>query len=181
METWKEIKGYEGIYEVSDLGSVRTCKGKITYTERHGIRCWKQRIMKPKGYTPKTGYRISLWKDGKQKDYLVARLVAFTFLGGDIKDRWLTVNHKDGNRMNNHIDNLELISLADNIRHGFETGLYTSQKQVKIKNLITNETITFRNHSLASRYLGKSHGFIHLRIKKQKYIIDDLYKIELEE
>ena len=75
MEVWKDIPNYEGIYEVSNLGRIRTHKDKITYTKRHGKRKWKQRIMKFKGITPKTGYRISLWKDGKQKDLLVARML----------------------------------------------------------------------------------------------------------
>ena len=168
MEIWKEIKGYEGIYEVSDLGKIRTCEGKTTNSVRHGIRVWKQRIMKYKGYTPNTGYRVTLWKDKKPKDFLVSRLVAFTFYDKDISERWLTVNHIDGDRMNNVLSNLELVSLGDNIRHGFETGLYTSQKETKILFKSTNEVITFRSISLAERYLGLNHGRIYDFKKKNK-------------
>ena len=82
-EIWKDIKGYSG-YQVSNLGRVRT-HNKTTYTEKHGERHWKNRILKFKPdynsrYKEKqgTGYRVTLWKNGKGKDYLVARLVATT-------------------------------------------------------------------------------------------------------
>ena len=126
QEIWKAIPHYEGIYEASNFGRIRTCEGKITQTQHHGIRHWKQRILKPKGETYATGYKVTLWKDGKSKDWLVARLVAMTFLG----ESNLTVNHIDGNRFNNCIENLEWCSLADNIKKGFELGLYKNQKNV---------------------------------------------------
>lgn len=177
MEIWKDIVGYEEIYEVSSYGRIRTVEGKKTYTQLHGTRIWKQRVLKYKGYTPQTGYRVSFYKNGEQKDFLVSRLVAFTFYNEDINNRKLTVNHKDGNRMNNMIENLELISLADNIRHGFETGLYKCQKQTKIKNLMTGEILVFRNQVIASRFFNKNVGFINGRIKKRKLMIDDTYEI----
>ena len=166
MEIWKDIKGYEELYQASSLGRIRTHENKTTYTERHGDRKWKQRIMKYRGYTPKTGYRVSLWKDGKTKDFLVARLIAFTFLDGDISNPKLTVNHINGDRMDNRIENLELISLADNIRHGFDNGLYPSCKKTTIYNLESGEEQTFRSMSLASKYLAKCVGFISELCKK---------------
>ena len=66
-EIWKAIPNYEGIYEASSFGRIRTCEGKTTFTKRHGIRHWKQRILKPKGETYATGYRVSLWKNRKKK------------------------------------------------------------------------------------------------------------------
>ena len=91
MELWKDIPGYEGIYEASTNGRIRTKKSKTTYTEKHGVRTWKSRILKGRGNNKQTGARVSLWKDGKYKDHLVARLIAYTFLG--IPDKKLTVNH----------------------------------------------------------------------------------------
>ena len=79
MEEWKEIPGYEKLYEASTYGNIRTCEGKVTRTERHGERLWKQRVLKQK--TDKGGYkRVSLWKDGRGKTHLVHRLVSSTFL-----------------------------------------------------------------------------------------------------
>jgi len=54
-EAWKEITGYEGLYEISNLGRVRTAKDKTTYSEKHGKRTWKQRTLKQK--TDKNGYK----------------------------------------------------------------------------------------------------------------------------
>ena len=78
---WRDIPEYEGIYQASNYGDIRTVEGKTTYTKLHGKRVWKSRVLKGKGdhFTP--GRRVSLWKDGKSKDYLVSRLVAMTFLG----------------------------------------------------------------------------------------------------
>jgi hypothetical protein len=168
MEVWKDIPSYEGIYEASNIGRIRSHINKTTITKTGKLRHWKQRVLKPKGITPKTGYRVSLWKDGKQKDFLVARLIATTFLENLI-DTKMTVNHKDGNRFNNDINNLEWLSLADNIRHGFETGLYTYQKKIKLTNIDSKEECIFRNLSLASRFLEKNNGYISGQIIRGKF------------
>jgi hypothetical protein len=179
MEIWKDIKDYEGVYQVSDLGRIKTHENKKTYTKRHGERKWKQRVMKFRGYTPKTGYRVSLWKDGKMKEYLVSRLVAFSFLGGDINDRRLTVNHKDGNRMNNILDNLELVSLKENIQHGFENGLYSSCKTTILISKDDGTRFIFYSISKASLFLGRNVGYISNLIKKGIYETEE-YLIKIE-
>lgn len=80
MENWKEIPGYEGLYEASDQGRIRTCEGKTTRNARYTKRVWKQRVLKPKKTRRKKNglydYHVSLWKDGHEKTWLVSRLVA---------------------------------------------------------------------------------------------------------
>ncbi len=77
-EIWKPIPGYEGLYDASSLGRIRSSPGKITSSARFDKRIWKTRIMKfkcapnPKG---RDDYRVTLWKDGKCIDYLVSRLI----------------------------------------------------------------------------------------------------------
>jgi hypothetical protein len=126
MEQWKAIPGYEGLYEASTLGQIRTVEGKITSNARYPRRVWKQRILKLKYELRKSGQhkdaRVCLWKDGKEKTFLVSRLVAMTWCRGYAEG--LTVNHKDGNPMNNYYENLEWITLADNIKHAMKNGLY---------------------------------------------------------
>ena len=168
MERWKDIPNYEGIYQASNCGRIRTHKDKTTYTEKHGIRKWKQRILKYKSKSVNPGYRVSIWKNGKFKDYLVARLVATTFLENLINTN-MTVNHKDGNRLNNNINNLEWLSLADNIRHGFETGLYTCQKPIKLINKQTQEEFYFRNISLCNKFLDKNSNYINYKRKRNQF------------
>lgn len=180
-EIWKDIPNYKG-YQVSNTGKVRT-HNKITYTKKHGKRHWKDRILKYKCINKnayKTGYKVDLWKDGKSKTFLVARLVAFTFYDEDINNHKLTVDHIDGNRLNNNLDNLELVSLAENIKRGFENGLYTVQKKVKIIDKKTRKEIIFNNLSKGSQYMYYNKRYLSEKIKKNIFE-NDKYKWELVE
>jgi hypothetical protein len=175
-EIWKDIPDYNG-YQVSNLGRVRTYN-KVTYTERHGTRGWRNRILKFKGQTYKTGYRVDLWKDGKPHTMLVARLVAFTFYNEDINNHELTVDHIDGNRFNNNLENLELVSLAENIRRGFKNGLYTTQTGVKVYDKKSKKVKEFMSLSKASVAIGKSNCYLSGKIKQNKFENEE-YKWEI--
>jgi hypothetical protein len=111
MPTWKDIKGYEGIYQVSDTGEVKSLDrmtiyrmyGKESPTFITGKPLCKRR--------DKYGYnKVVLCKDGRAKAFMVHRLVAEAFI--DNVDNLATVNHKDMNKRNNNVKNLEW---ADNI------------------------------------------------------------------
>ena len=175
-EIWKDIPDYLG-YQVSNKGRVRT-HNKTTYTKLHGIRHWKDRILHYKGNTYKTGYRVDLWKNGTNKTLLVARLVAFTFYNEDINNHKLTVDHIDGNRFNNNIENLELVSLAENIRRAFKTGLQSNQIKIKLFNKKTEEIKIFRNLREASEFLNKNRAYLSMCIKRNKFENNE-YKWEL--
>lgn len=161
-EKWLDIPNYIG-YQVSNLGRIRTFNKK-SYTEKHGVRHWKDRILKFKGDSNKTGYRVDLWNNGKPKTFLVARLVAYTHFGLNINDKNTTVNHKDGNRFNNNLSNLEVISLADNIRHAFDAGLMP-YKKVKVIRKNDNKEFVFRSMVKASEFIGKNHSYISNKTK----------------
>lgn len=162
-EIWKDIKEYRG-YQVSNLGRIRT-HNKTTFTNAHGVRHWQDRILKLKDNSYRTGCRVILWKDGKPHTLLVARLVAFTFYNEDIKDKYLTVNHIDGNRLNNNINNLELVSLKENIQHGFRTGLYKTPKKVKIIDKITGTIIIPSSLAEGSKIIGFNEGYLSDKIR----------------
>ena len=174
-EIWKDIKNYDG-YQVSNLGRIRT-HNKVTQTNRHGHRNWKDRILKYKGKTYKTGYRVDLWKNGKSKSFLVARLVAFTFFNEDINNKELTVDHIDGNRFNNNINNLELVSLKENIKRAFKNGLMSQCKKIKLINN-KNDEKEFISMSEASKYMNYNKGYISEKIKKGIYKNEN-YKWEI--
>jgi hypothetical protein len=173
MEKWKPIPGYEGIYEASNSGKIRTASGKTTKNARFPARKWKQRILKAKTQARKNGkhydLRVSLWKDGKGKTFLVSRLVAMTWCQGFSEE--MTVNHKDGNPLNNAAENLEWVSLRKNIQHAFSSGIATNQKSVTLI-APDGSAVSFRSLSEASRHLGRNNGYISCCMERNKNIYD---------
>ena len=102
-EIWKNIAGYEGLYEVSSFGRVRS------------LRFGKTKILKP-GKNKKGYLRVSLCKNGKQKTFFVHRLVAQAFL--ENPQNLPQINHKDENKQNNRLENLEWCSCDYNNNYG---------------------------------------------------------------
>ena len=179
VEVWKNIPDYPG-YEVSNFGRVRT-HNKITY--KQGVkRCWKDRVLKPRKSSNKYGrndYRVELWNNGKHKSFLVARLVAFTFFEVDISNSETTVNHIDGNSLNNNLSNLELVSRKENIQHAYRTGLYKNvTKKVKITDKITGTIIFPSSLSEGSKLMYKNQGYLSSKIINNIFE-DEKYKWEL--
>jgi hypothetical protein len=105
QEIWKDIKGYEGLYQISNLGNVKSLPRKVNKRKCEEI--IKVPTISNKGY-----YRISLCKNGKIKYYAIHRLVAEAFIPN--YDNLPCVNHKDCNTKNNIVDNLEWITYKDN-------------------------------------------------------------------
>lgn len=104
-ERWEDIKGYEGLYQVSDLGRVKGLKRKVKNNGGHSI--IKEKIKKSViGYN-KRGERwlwTPLWKNGKVRNCRISRLVAQAFI--DNPNNYLEVDHIDRNTFNNNISNL---------------------------------------------------------------------------
>lgn len=104
-EIWKDIKDYEELYQVSNLGRVKRKKYKKIFCEK---------ILKQK--TDRRGYkRIILSKQGKTKIYLVHRLVANAFIENKYNKPY--INHKDENTSNNKVDNLEWVTNSENLKY----------------------------------------------------------------
>lgn len=170
MEEWRDIPGYVGIYEASTFGRIRSKEGKMTYSAKHGARCWKQRILKQKVCRNKKGRieaRVDLWKDGAHKTFLVSRLVAMTWIPGYSPE--LTVNHRDGSPLNNKADNLEWVPLADNIKRSFSDGLHSNCKQIRLQS--GNRIYHHDSMAEASRSLGRNKGYIHNCLRKSRPIL----------
>lgn len=119
MEIWKDILGYEDHYQVSNLGNIRTkehcvpCKGGK-------IRVIKSRLREPQT-NPKGYLIVVLSKENKLKTFTVHQLVAQAFIPGFIKGT--EVNHKDGNKADSSVDNLEVSNHSHNQLHAVAAGL----------------------------------------------------------
>ena len=134
-EIWKDVVGWEDIYEVSNLGRIRTKLRILMYDKGLGRgvepktvypRIRKQKLNKHTGYL-----MVGLNGKGKAINVTVHSMVAHAFIQYYEPQgigRGLCTNHIDGNKLNNRVDNLEVIPLEDNVRHMFRTGLSSSTK-----------------------------------------------------
>ena len=139
MEHWKEIAGYEGLYEVSDKGRVKSLK--------YG----KEKILKPSN-NPRGYLQVCLYKDGNRKQLLVHRLAAEAFIQNP--NNLETVNHKDEDKTNNTVGNLEWMTLEDNI-------IYSQARQVQMFDKKTGELLaTFPSTMKTERVTGIANQHI---------------------
>ena len=145
---WKPVNGYEGLYEVSDSGDVRSCDRYIKTDILHvKSRLIKGRILRQA--TKNNGYNaVDLCKEGKVKTTAVHRIVAEAFLPNPNGLRF--VNHKDSNRRNNSVCNLEWVTSSENRMHGISQGNVTFRS---IKVLCIETGIVFEKAYKAAKWL----------------------------
>lgn len=142
-EEWRDVIGWEELYEVSNFGRVRT-KYRVMYYDRGLGRGLEPKTVYPRirkqKFNKKTGYlMIGLNGKGRSKNVTVHSMVAHAFIKyyePQGAGKGYCTNHIDGNKLNNNVSNLEVISLADNVRHMFKTGLCSSSHRVKYNNKI---------------------------------------------
>ncbi len=112
-ELWRYVKGFDEQYMVSNFGRVLNFKSNAILKQSTNYK----------------GYKVvSLLKDGKPKQKRVHRIVAKAFIGETDKKGADQINHKDGNKSNNHISNLEWCTPKENINHAIQTGLWNYEK-----------------------------------------------------
>ena len=145
QEIWKPIAECNGEYYVSSWGRVKSCKKG------------KEIILKP--CLHKKGYLlISLRTNKNKKTYHIHRLVAQTFIIN--YENKLTVNHKDGNKKNNNIDNLEWMTHQENVEHAIK-----NQLDIRVKPVIDILTgLQFISIAEASRSIGECRHKHRMRI-----------------
>ena len=118
-EIWKDIKDYEGLYQVSNFGNVKSLT-------RNGTKGGLIKLVNRHGYL-----RARLWKNKVLQTIGVHRLVAQAFTP-NIYDKE-QVNHIDGNKLNNNANNLEWVSHSENMEHAYNNGLVKTKKVAQIK------------------------------------------------
>lgn len=125
-EEFRDITGYEGLYQASDLGRIKSLERKVK--TKNGYRIVREKILKTS--KDKNGYLlVNLHKNNKMKTHRVHRIIAQTFIPNH--ENLPQINHIDENTTNNSVNNLEWCSLVYNINYG--TGIYRRSEKSKKK------------------------------------------------
>lgn len=146
MEIWKDISGYENVYLASNLGRIKSLPKKTRKGER---------VLSPiKGVNY---FTVDLVKDKKVKKYLVHRLIAETFIGN--LENKPQVNHINGIKTDNRIENLEWVTRSENQLHSIRAGLRTTNgiKNSQCK-LSEKEVLIILNDNRKYKYIAEQYN-----------------------
>jgi len=160
MEIWKKVVGFESTHEVSNLGNLRTLDRYVKHY-KGGLRLYKG---KPKTFRlNRDGYsRTNIKTNGNSKDFTVHRLVAKAFIPNP--ENYKAVNHINGIKTDNRVENLEWCSYSQNTTHAVKNRLIETK-------LIDEQAIEIFNSNLSQRKLAAIYGVNHTivcRIKNKK-------------
>ena len=154
LNEWKPIKGYEGFYEISNKGEIRSCE-KVIFQPGHGYRKIKEYNMHP--WDNGKGYKVvTLSKNGTRKNHYVHRLVAEHFIPNP--NNLIEINHIDYDKSNNKVNNLEWTDRVSNVRYSAEHMRHPRTK-----------THSNTGHYYISRKKGYDDLYVITVDKKTKY------------
>lgn len=166
-EVWKDIEGYEGLYQISNLGRVRSLDRKIEYSNGH-IVLHKGKMLKPFPDKGREYLNVNLNKNGKNTKFRINRLVALAFISNE--EHKSQVNHKDENKQNNRVDNLEWVTPKENSNWGtrsLRSGL-SRRKAIWGYNIINGSIIEFNSLAEAEK-VGFGHSTISACLHHRKH------------
>lgn len=186
-EIWKDVPGYEGYYQVSNLGQVkaieRIYKQRNGLTGRDNYRTYPEQTIFVE--TDRDGYlKVRFSKGGKQKKFFVHRLVALTFIPNP--ENKPEVNHKSGIKVDNCASNLEWVTTSENQQHAHDNKLYDCQRgerngHAKLSELDVREIHAlsikgFTQESLAAKFGVKSTTISRILAgKRWRHVYLELY------
>lgn len=165
-EVWKPVQGYEGLYEISNLGRLKSPQ-KVVNGKEGRLHTLKERMLNPR--VNQTGYyHTALYKNGKPKWYTVHRMVALSWI--DNPENKPHINHKDSNRLNNRVDNLEWCTHGENMKHGFLYGNKTQKGEKNNAAKITREIAEavralYAEGNLTQWQVGERFGLARCHVK----------------
>jgi hypothetical protein len=162
IEIWKDIVGYEGLYQVSNFGQVKSLNYNHTGEEK---------ILKP-GKNNKGYLFVNLCKNGKVKHFLIHRLVATMFIENFLNKPY--INHIDCNPKNNNVDNLEWVTQQENIQYASKLGRLQiaelgkkNNKPLIAINLTTKKETYFNSQTEAAKQLNLCPQSINYVLKNK--------------
>lgn len=151
QEIWKDVNGYEGLYQISNLGRVKSFRASTKYGSPDEM------ILKPSLIN--SGYGVvTLYGNGKRRKYQVHRLVATEFVKNP--NNFPCINHKDENKLNNCVDNLEWCTYQYNNNYGTARirAAKARTKQIRQKTLNNEILATYQSLNIASVLLKIDYG-----------------------
>ncbi len=151
MEEWRDVKGFESLYKVSNMGQVMNKHGDIMHQANNGV-----------GYL-----QVQLSKDGKSKHFYVHRIVANAFI--ENPENKPQINHKDGNKQNNNVDNLEWCTNRENSIHACTRSPRRKKGVVQLDAKTFQEIKKFQTIQQAERQTGIRHERISGACRETKH------------
>ena len=153
-ENWKPVVGYTGLYEVSDIGNVRSLDR--VYPDKNGrVRTYKGKVLSPA--TIGRGYKVvALCKEGKQSQKYIHKIIAESFLGHTPDGYNQVIDHIDDCRSNNSVENLQIISHRKNTSKGWKLKKNKTSSHIGVCRIKSREGIFQANIQLDGKntYLG---------------------------
>lgn len=155
-EIWKDVKGYEGYYQVSNMGRVKSMR--VLKTPKNGAICRKNSFLSTKATHDNRYIIVALCRDGEIKPTPVHRLVAEAFIPNP--NNLPFVNHKDENPQNNHVDNLEWCTHEYNLRyslelHGMKKPRKHQAQESKPRKRPKSELVPLCAYTLSGEFVGR--------------------------
>lgn len=174
MEVWKDIKGYEGLYKISNTGKI-----KSYHTRGNHQKVGKEHYITPSKTT--TGYyKVELMKEHKRRGYKLHRLIALAFIPNPLNKPY--INHIDGNKLNNSLSNLEWCTQKENVNHAYNAGLIPknaiSKEELHNLYMIKRKSIS---EISAITHVGYNRVKEYMKLYDIKMHIGRKYDIPIEE
>lgn len=165
----KDIPGYEGIYAADEDGNIYSLPRIIKKTINGKEFEWHTKLNLQQPATRRDGYlQVSLRRNGKNKSLLAHRLIAMAFLGITTQE----INHIDGDKKNNKLNNLEISNRSHNIKHAFKLGLKSHKGKKHPRYFVTDEMkvqiLELLKTGLSQEKIGKLFGICQAKVSHIK-------------